>query len=123
MKKHVLVAAAAVVAMTFAVPPASASRYDNQVDTHPLKVVGYGFHAVGEGLSWAIFRPIHWVVTRDCFDIVFGHKADVLEDGTEFLWEHGDYSPSIMVERRDRDNRGSKSAAKKPASTRPATRK
>ncbi len=120
-RKHLAVAAVAL-GITLLAPAANAARYHNDYETHPLKVVGYVFHAVGEGASWLIFRPIHWVVTRNNLDVVFGHKTDVREDGTEFLWEHGDYSPSIARERADRDS-GAAGAKSGQTSTRPAARK
>ncbi len=120
-RKH-LAAAALALCVTLLAPAANASRYDNQYETHPLKVVGYALHAVGQGMNWLVFRPIHWVVSRNNLDVVFGHKTDVREDGTEFLWEHGDYSPSIARERADRDS-GASGAKSGSTSTRPAARK
>lgn len=121
MKKKTALVCAAVLSFALIAPQAPASRYDTQYETHPLKVIGYGFHAIGQGLSWAIFRPIHWLVSRDNLDVVFGHKTHMSEDGTEFLWEHGDYSPSIARERAARG--ATTSGASSAASTRPTTQK
>jgi hypothetical protein len=79
--------------------PASAHRYDRTSGMHMLRIVAPFGHAVGIGLEYAITRPMHWLISRDNLDIVFGHKAHVSEDGTYFEWTHGDYSPSIAVER------------------------
>lgn len=51
-------------------------EYDDS-QSHPLRVAAYLVHPVGVGLEWLIFRPFHWVVSREGADRVFGH------------WPHG----------------------------------
>jgi hypothetical protein len=119
--KNTALVCAAIVSFALIAPQAPASRFDSQYETHPLKVLGYGFHAVGQGLSWVIFRPIHWLVSQDNMDVVFGHKAHATEEDTHFIWEHGDYSPSIARERAERG--AVTSGASSAASTRPTAKK
>ena len=52
----------------FAVP----DEYDDS-QSHPLRVTAYLIHPVGVGLEWLIFRPFHWIVSRNGADMVFGH--------------------------------------------------
>ncbi len=87
---------AALVGMTL---PAVAHRYDRQHDTHLLRPMAYVAHSVGILVEYTVMRPIHWAVSRDELDIVFGHQASVNDDGTYFEWVHGDYEPSIAVDR------------------------
>lgn len=90
--------------------PASAHRYDRTTDGHPLQWVGWAGHAIGIGLEYAIARPLHWVVSRNDLDIVFGHEVYASDEGTYFEWVHGDYSPSIKKERMERQEMGQKPA-------------
>lgn len=79
--------------------PATADRYDRSFSSHPLKYMAYPLHAVGIGLEYFVARPIHWVVSRDNADILFGHYAQAKDDDTYFEWTHGNYQPSVAVER------------------------
>ena len=60
----------------FAVP----DEYDDS-QSHPLRVAAYLVHPVGVGLEWLIYRPFHWVVSREGADRVFGHNP---HGGEEF---------------------------------------
>jgi len=56
--------------------PAMASADDCKYDdsqSHPLRILAYLVHPIGYALEWAIARPIHYVVSREGADIVFGH--------------------------------------------------
>lgn len=101
MKRSLLIGLFAVTMLALAVP-ASANRFSRNDDTHPLRIVGYITHAIGTGLEYGVMRPVHWFVSRDNMDIVFGHQPRLVDEGTYFEWLHGDYSPSIAVERAKR---------------------
>lgn len=90
----------AAVAVTLSASASYANRYDraNGTNDHPLRIVGYVAHAAGLGVEFAVFRPIHWVVSRPELDIVFGHQPKIYQREQFFEWTHGDYSPSIAVE-------------------------
>lgn len=81
--------------------PSMAHRYRRAQGDNPLQIVGWVLHPVGLAAEFVIMRPLHWVVSRSHLDIVFGHRARVAEDGTYFEWTHGDFSPSVAVERAD----------------------
>lgn len=82
-----------------ATQPASADRYNRDYSGHPLQIISYPVHAVGIGLEYLVTRPIHYLVSRDNADILFGHYAQAKDDGTYFEWTHGDLKPSVAVER------------------------
>jgi hypothetical protein len=107
MKKNALVAALAIAAAAMLAVPAAAHRYDRTHD-HPLRLVGYALHPVGVAAEFAIIRPIHWIVSQPDLDIIFGHRAYLNDEGTHFEWLHGDRTPSIKIEQRNRqtENRG-----------------
>lgn len=79
--------------------PAAAHRYTRHTDGHPLRVVAYVLHPVGVALEYGIARPIHWLVSRNDLDIVFGHQPKLAEENDYFEWVHGDYEPSIRDDR------------------------
>jgi len=84
----------------------NADRFRRGQSDNPLRLIGYVAHPIGLAAEYAVMRPIHWVVSQPYLDVVFGHKATVEEDGTYFEFLHGDYSPSIAVERRAIKNSG-----------------
>ncbi len=88
--------------------PATAHRYDRQSDMHLLRPFAHIGHAIGVVAEYAVTRPVHWIVSRDELDIVFGHQPGIEEDGTYFEWVHGDYKPSIAVERAALEKGGQK---------------
>ncbi|MBX3728583.1 MAG: hypothetical protein KF858_05310 [Candidatus Sumerlaeia bacterium] len=98
MKRKVLAILAGVAILGVAIP-ASAHRFHRVDSSHPMRVVGYAVHGVGTALEYWVMRPIHKIVSKDDFDIVFGHKARVHEEKTYDEWLHADYAPSIAVER------------------------
>ncbi|MGH7822103.1 MAG: hypothetical protein ACREQ9_20255 [Candidatus Binatia bacterium] len=51
---------------------AGPDEYDDS-QSHPLRVAAYLAHPVGYALEWAVFRPFHWLVSRDETEEVFGH--------------------------------------------------
>jgi len=65
-------------APVFAVP----DEYDD-TQSHPLRIAAYLVHPIGYGLEWAIFRPFHWLVSREGTEEVFGHTPHGAEVGTD----------------------------------------
>ena len=66
-------------------------EYDDS-QSHPLRVAGYLLHPVGFALEWALFRPLHWVVSRnDGTETVFGHTSH----GSHEIVETPDTSPTL----------------------------
>ncbi len=85
--KKIWIAAFLVLAFcAFASSPASAHDYDCNDSEHPLRYIAYAVHPVGVAVEFAIFRPIHWVVSRPHLNILFGH--DPREDDTYFEWQN-----------------------------------
>ena len=82
---------------------AHADRYQRGRNDNPLRLIGYALYPVGLAAEYLVMRPIHWVVSQPHLDVVFGHKATLKEEGAYFEWGHGDYSPSIAEEIRERD--------------------
>ncbi|MGH7898775.1 MAG: hypothetical protein ACREQQ_12530 [Candidatus Binatia bacterium] len=62
--------------------PAWAIPNDEYDDTqsHPLRVAAYLLHPVGYGLEWVVFRPFHWLVSRESTEKVFGHTPHGAEE-------------------------------------------
>ena len=47
-------------------------EYDD-TQSHPLQLAAYLTSPIGYALEWAIFRPLHWVVSREGNEAVFSH--------------------------------------------------
>ena len=45
-------------------------------ESNPFRLLGYILNPIGVGLEWAIFRPIHWVVSRPSTAPIFGHTCE-----------------------------------------------
>lgn len=60
----------------FATPADADSRYNSKRSGHPLRIIGYVLHPVGYLLDTVIARPLHWVVTRESLEPIFGHTDD-----------------------------------------------
>lgn len=102
MKSNAAKLIAAVVLAGALAAPVSASRFHNTNETHPLKVVGYVGHGIGQVVTFLVFRPIHWAVSQPYLDVFFGHKTDPKDTPHHFEYLHGDYSPSIAESRKAR---------------------
>ena len=102
MKRKAALAALTIL-MASMIVPASAHRYNRVDDGHPLRLVAYALHPIGIGLEYFVMRPVHRFVSQDDNDILFGHKAYLGDDETYYEWVHGDYHPSIAVEREQRN--------------------
>lgn len=44
-------------------------------ESHPFRVIAYLLSPVGVALEWAIFRPLHWAVSRPSTAPIFGHTC------------------------------------------------
>ena len=55
-------------------PAANAHEYDRDDDDMWLRYVAYAVHPVGVAVEYVALRPIHWVVSRPCLNVVFGHE-------------------------------------------------
>ena len=53
--------------------PALADHYDPLKAGHPLRITAYVLHPIGVMIDTLIFRPAHWVVSRDGLKTLFGH--------------------------------------------------
>jgi hypothetical protein len=55
-------------------------EYDDS-QSNPLRVAAYLLNPVGVGLEYAIFRPFHWLISRNETDEkIFGHTAHGSEE-------------------------------------------
>jgi hypothetical protein len=45
-------------------------------ESHPFRVLAYLVNPIGVGLEWAIFRPLHWAVSRPSTAPIFGHTCE-----------------------------------------------
>ena len=55
-------------------------EYDES-QSNPLRVAAYVVHPFGVALEYVIFRPIHWVVSRnDTTETIFGHGPHGAEE-------------------------------------------
>jgi hypothetical protein len=75
--RHALLALAVAGLLAAAWPgSARADEYDPQRAGHPLRIVAYALHPVGVALDYLVFRPAHWLVSREPLRTVFGHEKD-----------------------------------------------
>ena len=79
--------------------PAAAHQLDRTRAFHILRPFAMAGHAIGMTAEYVVMRPLHWMVSRSQVDVFVGHVAYVADDPTYFEWSHGDYRPSIAVER------------------------
>ncbi len=68
-----LAAVTLVISIALAAGPAAADQYDSKVAGHPLRIVAYVIHPVGELLELLIMRPAHWIITREPVKALVGH--------------------------------------------------
>lgn len=73
MKRKIASVALLLVVAFGGVARAVPDEYDDS-QSHPLRVAAYLVHPIGYALEWAIFRPFHWLVSRNGADEVFGHQ-------------------------------------------------
>jgi hypothetical protein len=68
-----LASALLVLGLLAAARPAAADDYDPQYAGHPLRILAYVLHPVGVLLDYLIFRPAHWVGSKEPMKTIFGH--------------------------------------------------
>ncbi len=86
--KKTLFAALLAAALMFSARPASAHDYDRDDSDYPLRYIAYVVHPIGVAVEYAILRPIHWIVSRDAVNEIFGHYPNATEPEEEyFRWE------------------------------------
>ncbi len=69
-----------VLAMTGSALAFPDDEYDDS-QSNPLRVAAYILNPVGVGLEYAIFRPFHWLITRNETDEkIFGHQPHGSEE-------------------------------------------
>ena len=56
------------------------TEYDPYYDIYPIRLAAYPLHAVGLGLEWAIFRPLHAFVNIPGIRTIVGERV---EDGLD----------------------------------------
>ncbi len=71
--KKLVCSAALVVVLSFAAAPAVADDHDSKRSGHPLRIAAYVVHPIGVILDTLIFRPAHWVVSKEPLKTLFGH--------------------------------------------------
>jgi hypothetical protein len=64
------------VLMLTAAAPAEADRYDSKRSGFPLRIVAYVVHPIGVIIDTLIFRPAHWVGSKEPLKTLFGHTGD-----------------------------------------------
>lgn len=99
MKRKTALAFLAAFTIVAMATPLQADRYDRTHNGHPLRLVAYILHPVGMAIEYGFVRPIHWVVSQNELDVLFGHQPHIMEDGTYFEYLHGDYTPTIGEKR------------------------
>jgi len=72
--RRLLAAALVAIAIAVSAAPVAADEYDPQRSAHPLRIVAYVVHPVGVVLDLLIFRPAHWIGTKQPFAALFGHE-------------------------------------------------
>lgn len=75
--------------LLLAVPALSPAHvYDRDDSDYPLRYIAYAVHPIGIAVEYAVFRPIHWLVSKPNCAIIFGHDPRPEEEqGTYFEWE------------------------------------
>jgi hypothetical protein len=68
-----LASALLVLGLLAAARPAAADDYDPAYAGHPLRIVAYVLHPVGVILDYLIFRPAHWIGSKEPMKTLFGH--------------------------------------------------
>ncbi len=76
------------VAAALAAAPAAADDYDPRKAGHPLRVIAYVLHPIGVAFDYLVFRPSHWVGSREPFRSVFGHRTVEEQYGVHGEHEH-----------------------------------
>ena len=68
-----LASALLVLGLLAAAGPAAADDYDPTYAGHPLRIIAYVLHPVGVLFDYLIFRPAHWIGSKEPMKTIFGH--------------------------------------------------
>lgn len=73
-RRPAALAAALLLGAALGAGPAAASDHDPERAGHPLRMVAYALHPVGVAFDYLVMRPAHWLVHREPFRTLFGHR-------------------------------------------------
>jgi hypothetical protein len=75
--------------------PGGALAHDAYDDSqsHPLRLLAYAVNPIGFALEWLVMRPIHFVVSQEELEPVFGHTPHETPFGSEEPCVPGDVGP------------------------------
>ena len=71
-----LAGALLVLGMLAAARPAAADDYDPTYAGHPLRIIAYVAHPIGVLVDYLLFRPAHWLGSKEPLKTIFGHQDD-----------------------------------------------
>jgi hypothetical protein len=74
--KASLVAALLASALVVAARPAAADEYDPRRAGHPLRIIAYALHPIGVAFDYLLFRPAHWLGSKEPVKTIFGHTGE-----------------------------------------------
>ena len=72
--RRLILSTCCVAALVLCALPAAADRYDPTESGHPGRIIAYIAHPVGVILDLLIFRPFHWIGSREPMSTLFGHE-------------------------------------------------
>jgi hypothetical protein len=76
IKTALLAGAFAFAAALSMASPAAADDYNPRRAGHPLRIIAYALHPVGVAFDYLLFRPAHWLVSKEPARTIFGHTGD-----------------------------------------------
>jgi|GEM_PF-947957 len=71
-----LLAAVLSASLVLAASSALSDDYERQSAGHPLRIAAYVLHPVGVALDYLIFRPAHWIGSKQPLKAIFGHEDE-----------------------------------------------
>jgi hypothetical protein len=79
-------------------PPAALAHdaYDDS-QANPLRLIAYAINPLGFGLEWLVTRPIHFLVSGQSVEQVFGHRPHENPFGGYGAYEP-DLEPALDLE-------------------------
>lgn len=60
-----------------AAAPAAADEYEPKRAGHPVRMIAYVLHPVGVLLDFVLFRPAHWIGSKEPMRTIFGHEEHI----------------------------------------------
>ncbi len=61
-------------ALLLGASPVAAEEYEKERSGHPLRVLAYVVHPIGVILDTLIFRPFHWLGSKEPIKTLFGQE-------------------------------------------------